>query len=43
MVAKPNAVMEGLLLHRMEYRYTRQGILAPPATCEEFSVDGTLL
>jgi hypothetical protein len=43
MVAKSNAVMDGVFLHRMEYQRTRQGISAPPAVFEDFSVDGTLV
>jgi hypothetical protein len=40
---KSNAVMDGVFLHRMEYQRTRQGIFAPPAAFEDFSVDGTLV
>jgi hypothetical protein len=40
---KSNAVMDGVFLHRMEYQRTRQGISAPPAAFEDFSVDGTLV
>jgi hypothetical protein len=33
---KSNAVMDGVLLHRMEYRRTRQGTPAPSAAFENF-------
>jgi hypothetical protein len=33
---KSNAVMDGVLLHRMEYQRTGQGTPAPPGVFENF-------